>query len=89
MAPQTGGVVRFSRRCCREAALRSADERIDCLELGKAAEIAISGPQLAHAMLEADRRDAGIVNFGANRAAGKQCLLQMTPIVVRLGKHDN
>ena len=65
-------MARFLARCCGEAALSLADERIDCLELREAAEIAIGSPKFANAVLKTDRRDAGVVDKRTSNVSCKQ-----------------
>jgi len=49
-----------SELCLSQCENGSADQRIRDLELRKAAEIAIGGPKLLYAVLQAKRRDARV-----------------------------
>ena len=61
-------------------------ERIARLEVRKAAEIAIGGPELGDAVVQAEGRDAGVVNHGSLHAATLQLLPQSRPMSAGLGQ---
>ena len=67
-------------------AARVPDQRIDRHQPGESAEVAIRGPQLAHAVLPAQRRDPRVVNLRSGDPAPGEQAPQCRPVRRRFGQ---
>lgn len=75
-------------RASSHGAAGSADEWVDCPEIGETAEVAVGGPKVANAVLHANSGDASVVNTGARDPPYGYERAQLGPMSVRLRKRD-
>jgi hypothetical protein len=82
-----GKVLPSSRGAREEGQGRSSPRHgVHDGQIGESTEVAVRGPQLAHAVLLAQSGDAGVVNACTCDLAGDNELPQVAPVLIRFRK---